>query len=728
MARFIVVDKLIRSSGGHFLEYATRLADGFREAGYEPVLLANNRFKGEKPESLRAVIEFDYDRIVLGADRKAKKAQARTRAKLAAKARRAERLRLSSLGVASAVYHDLLRGGGSRQDRRSMFAALVIFCGVLVTRLLMLLGLVLLWPFKKLFQGLRWFFSRLGSGRAGDWVRARISWAREYAVPSGQLRAAALGVRDVLNDPGGTRGQSNSIAAALDRMKPKPDDILLWTTVKEADLEVALEVARASQAGRAPVWHFIFREPIFLNEGPHYLTGQQHRGLRSKLLELAAIEGLRFGWWCDTEELAEQYSTLGAGAFGVLPVVMPESLAVFAEEGRVTEPEPGAKVTLGYFGDARPEKGYGILPELLSALSQRKRAWNERTLGVIRTTRDLEAAQSELDRSTLSLRETLIRRRRVRMAEVRVKAASEIPDRLSGAPEFGLLAQSNFNVPDGSALTRSSRYRLLARDDIGAEIYTTPPPSEGYVANFGRSDVVVLNYTHPLYRAGSSGVFAEAILAGKPVLVTDQTWGGRRLRTAPGYVQHLSDLIDKQPGVWLSGDPASVMAASPAWVLPPSSSTHLALRVRFADLSVTDQLKAVVNIRIVDGSVITRERNLCNRLATAVAVIRLPEATLALNVKIERLNPRLTTDDFRLEMKLLRHSPEDGPLCAIGMIIGDANEALDATVEMGRHFAHYRRTASVWSADWQEEHLTRHAVERIVSISEAAGSASRQPQ
>jgi glycosyltransferase involved in cell wall biosynthesis/tetratricopeptide (TPR) repeat protein len=65
---------------------------------------------------------------------------------------------------------------------------------------------------------------------------------------------------------------------------------------------------------------------------------------------------------------------------------------------------------------------------------------------------------------------------------------------------------------------------LSRRNLCFVELFRAPLSSDQYKALLADADVVVLPYTRPVYEARSSGVFVEAAGAGKPMIVTADTW------------------------------------------------------------------------------------------------------------------------------------------------------------------------------------------------------------
>ncbi len=68
----------------------------------------------------------------------------------------------------------------------------------------------------------------------------------------------------------------------------------------------------------------------------------------------------------------------------------------------------------------------------------------------------------------------------------------------------------------------------------GVERIDRPLADSEYVERLGRSDVVVLPYHLDLYEQRTSGIFCEARVAGKPVIATENSWAGDRVRREGG--------------------------------------------------------------------------------------------------------------------------------------------------------------------------------------------------
>ncbi len=132
-------------------------------------------------------------------------------------------------------------------------------------------------------------------------------------------------------------------------------------------------------------------------------------------------------------------------------------------------PRPSAPVVIGYFGDARLEKGYQHFPRLATLLSPALDA------GAVR-----------------------------------------------------MVLQSNFNVPGGEAGIAPAREALVNRP--GVTVLDRPLQDVEYAQHLGATHLVVLPYQADRYVARTSGIVAEAIHAGVPLVVPEGTWMSEQLR------------------------------------------------------------------------------------------------------------------------------------------------------------------------------------------------------
>jgi glycosyltransferase involved in cell wall biosynthesis len=216
-------------------------------------------------------------------------------------------------------------------------------------------------------------------------------------------------------------------------------------------------------------WVFLYRRPLFTGYPATY--PRQSEAARPMRLELAAICGIdvktapRF--FTDTTQLTTQYNFLGIQQFETLPV------PVNASSDNHGVSECSGTITIVYLGDARDEKGFDLLPALVSKLNGSKIGLRDGGADCLRQVR--------------------------------------------------FIFQTNFNVPLGEPRTRVAANILKSLSCQSVSLIDRPMSSADYDAVLKSSDLVVIPYVSEAYSARSSGVFYEAIAAGKPVVVPART-------------------------------------------------------------------------------------------------------------------------------------------------------------------------------------------------------------
>ena len=243
-------------------------------------------------------------------------------------------------------------------------------------------------------------------------------------------------------------------AARLER-----GDVVLLPTIGPRELLGLASLLRRSAAARALAWRVVLRYP------PNARTDEKVLRLALRRLEDG---GADVGLFTDTRPLASAYGMLLGWAPAVLPIpVEPD----FARRER-----PDGGLTVGYFGDARSEKGFCLLPDLV---------------------------------------------RRVRALK-------------PTGPAIRFIVQTNFSIADGETAAASALTDLEGLADEHLTLIDGPFDPDGYRRNFHAADVVLIPYDPAAYDARSSGVFMEAIAAGTPALVSAGSWMADVLKTVQG--------------------------------------------------------------------------------------------------------------------------------------------------------------------------------------------------
>ncbi|AWB08051.1 hypothetical protein A6A40_23685 (plasmid) [Azospirillum humicireducens] len=288
-------------------------------------------------------------------------------------------------------------------------------------------------------------------------------------------------------------GIADELRTLLEQCEADAGDILLLHTLgwEEADsiLHWLLGLP-AEDVDRLPHIRLLFRFPL------SWLFEPWRSSLVDAFARLRDDPRLchKLGFLTDTEPLARSFTGLFCHDVTVMPIPFRTDLLDGEPAARERE---AAALTIGYFGDARLEKGYHLLPPLLFRL------WR-----------------------------TAIRSGRVRF-----------------------LVQSHFNVPGGEPGMLQARNQLLQFSAPQVELTTAPLATADYYRRLQSCDAILIPYDPDSYAERSSGILVEALVAGKPVIVPQSSWMAGQVSTdhaalyrhPDGLFDAVQGMIDRHP-------------------------------------------------------------------------------------------------------------------------------------------------------------------------------------
>ena len=260
---------------------------------------------------------------------------------------------------------------------------------------------------------------------------------------------------------------TEELVQALDYCRLQKSDAVLLHTLHIWQLERLLKLLEVLPEFDLPSFHIVLRRDV----SEALAENVNGMGLKA-CLERFCASGLypnSVYFYTDTDHLAAQYDTVSPIRFRTLSIPLRHELMDrFAPMAQRNQAGPKHVV---YLGDARREKGYLHLPDMVAGL------WR----GYAQT----------------------------------------------GKVKFTI--QSNFNVPNGELGALNARRRLAQFSDDVVTLITEPLSPESYYRLLADADIVVLPYDAKAYAARSSGVLAEALSAGKVVVATNETWLAEQL-------------------------------------------------------------------------------------------------------------------------------------------------------------------------------------------------------
>jgi glycosyltransferase involved in cell wall biosynthesis len=246
-----------------------------------------------------------------------------------------------------------------------------------------------------------------------------------------------------------------------------PGDHVFFPTAYGRDAAAVCALVWRVGAEHLPTFHLEFRHAV-LSPAELDRETDPFRAFHTRTHRVyfdacrAYPESPRVRFYTDTRELAADYAALAGFPFGVLPIPFRADLIPSAPPRRPTDP-----LRVLFLGDLRAEKGFTSLPALVRHMCADRAG--PRVQFVV--TGGLHPEERE--------------------------------------PEM-LTALAELETYPAERVDRPYRDRFVPADD--------------YYRLLASADVVLCPYDARAYQARSSGVFAEAVAAGKPTIVPANTW------------------------------------------------------------------------------------------------------------------------------------------------------------------------------------------------------------
>lgn len=557
-------------------------------------------------------------------------------------------------------------------DRSHLASLLVLLPLVIAIKVLRFVGLLIALPFA--FMGLilrlLWRLARLGGylqkytgmlfGDVTGFFRVLATvYRRKDEISSWFQQFRCL------------RRFTSDTRALFSTVPLEEGDLVFLPTVSAVDLMGLSQYLRGSRAACRASWHFLFRRNIYRGRAADY--GRQDQavaGLAAILTNFRkTLPGHKLYFYTDTEELSEQYNRVGVFPFHTLPV--PHTHSPVAEETR------NFPLRVIYAGDARREKGYQLLPDII------QNVWSEYVV--------------------------------------------------KGKVEFVL--QSNYNIRGGEPEIVIARSQMESMPGGHIRLLKEPLSSGQYRDLLLSADINLLLYDAASYYARSSGILVESLAAGVPVIVPAGTWLSRQFQGACyAYQETLRDRMQRLRTYaagelkWLAhgSDSRGADLRAPitnkvyCWVPVPPQSTHLLVTLQFDEGSH----EAMVHLDELDA----RNRSLIDEhewlveadKQTRKATVLLPVAATAARLwfAISGVSASANTCVSGVRLDFLRPPPdrEEIPVAAVGLAYQRLSEVPGLLRELIDHHPHYRATAREFAREWQAYHNADRLVAEIAGL------------
>ncbi|MDZ8260895.1 glycosyltransferase [Nostoc sp. ChiQUE01b] len=253
---------------------------------------------------------------------------------------------------------------------------------------------------------------------------------------------------------------ANELKLLFKKLNLTSEDHIFIHTIGVDQLEELLGFITANDRNSSPHYHILLRrdcnEPI--------VTSAKGIGLKACINRFygAGLWNKTVTFYTDTDELTKQHNELSPICFVTAPIPFRhENIKDYTTADSLEDP-----IHIIYLGDARPEKGYQYLPQLIDIL------WFSY----------------------------------IQPGKVK------------------LTIQSNFNIPGGEPGIQEARLRLDQYPSHKVRLLKELLSTEDYYELLASADIVVIPYQPDCYAVRSSGILVESLAAGKPVVVPAKSW------------------------------------------------------------------------------------------------------------------------------------------------------------------------------------------------------------
>lgn len=271
----------------------------------------------------------------------------------------------------------------------------------------------------------------------------------------------------------------NSFEEIIAFLELTPNDDIFIHTLSIEQLEEILYFLKEKDLDSVPQFHIMLRRDI-----DDYLVknakGIGIKGCLEKFCQYQLFPN-KVKFYTDTQQLIHRYNSLSSVKLIEIPVPFRQENLV----ENITIKNQNEPLHLVYLGDARVEKGYLYLPQIVADL------WQDYLI-------------------TKKIRITI---------------------------------QSNFNINTGEDGILASRLKLEQYPQDIVTIIKNPMTTAEYYQLLMTADLLIIPYDIHSYRYRTSGVLTESLAAGKPVIIPANSWLATQVdENRGGIYQHFDDI------------------------------------------------------------------------------------------------------------------------------------------------------------------------------------------
>ena len=330
---------------------------------------------------------------------------------------------------------------------------------------------------------------------------------------------------------------------------------------------------------------------------------------------------------------------------------------------------PPASSTVSYLGDARAEKGYHRLPRVAADL------W-----------------ESHVERGSLRF-----------------------------------LIQSNFNIPGGepaAAVARNQLEHMAAPGKL--ELLYEPLGAQEYEKALAESLALLLPYDPQNYYARSSGICAEALAQGIPVIAPAGSWPARQfaqelykyhdgLRAGAVAECRMSVDLEFESGRGKETPPALLDRRRPSMraTMPAKGADWILARLDFGPGGSAPGARMRLRQQDGAGRVLAESGHALEKLpgtGYATCLARLDPDAQLVEAAAEAAFSEAVLEVSDVSVSLLKGN---FPLGSVGIAYDDPSEISGCVADMADNAGHYRTTARLFADGYRARHNARSLVEKL---------------
>jgi glycosyltransferase involved in cell wall biosynthesis len=504
---------------------------------------------------------------------------------------------------------------------------------------------------------------------------------RQIMASGGNLPAIASRVADAVSDRckaavsrlrwlrrmTRVRGFSAACQRLFEQCPLAAGDQVLCSTVSDMDFLGLVRFLRRHPDSAQAAWHLQFHFSVYCGRDPDYpVQDRQTRALRERMkAAIASVPEHRLHFYTTTDELGRQFNRLDVARFETLPWPVGEQFR--ASDGPRNAPAPApAPLRVLCAGAVRREKGSDRLGLLARSL------WDN-----------------------------MLQPRKIQLLF-----------QLGSKRRWQKLTE----LPAGSFETAASIDQLPA-----APLVSLPHPlqPDDYARMIQSADVGLLLYNADVYFARCSGILAELLAAGVPVIVPAGGWLAGQF--AEENYRHLDELAARASHSQSISGPQSILSV-------PAGSSDAVIRLWRVDANRPGSyVRLAVEQIDADGKSLGRATKIVGHRSTALAapvsaLFHLAPGCASVRVAISSAYHKSAPVIEKASAAFLA-APASGeghwPAGRVGLSFSDPAEIPRLLAELVGQHAHYRAGARAFASRWAEEHAALRTIEQIVRRSMA---------